>query len=277
MRVGMDRAIAVLECPLSDAMKVPVRGADPIREAPLGRVAGRDELFRNQQRTLNRQVGRPHRKTDPHHPRRQGLARVKEPRVADRKSGYMLESTRPVARKDSKRVGTFSLSLRVCHLWSMNSRCHSSRQSTPHSWRPNTVSRSISSARAAGSNNPRSRLRRLVSVSVTNSRTGPPVIHSFNGTGNPILSLRLRIASGILPATASRNTCLVRPPRNLIRGGIEATRSTMRVSSKGTRDSRETAMLTRSSTCSSAGSNVFRSKWVILLKYDFVSGWLNVL
>ena len=67
---------------------------------------------------------------------------------------------------------------------------------------------------------------------------------------------------------ARLKTCFIVPSLNFTSAGIVAASSTSSWSSSGTRDSRPCAMLTRSSTCSSAGSSVLKSKWVILSKYD---------
>ncbi len=72
-----------------------------------------------------------------------------------------------------------------------------------------------------------------------------PGIPSCRGDRARLQASRLR--------TARLNRYFISPPRNLMAGGTRAIKSTMRGSSSGTRDSSDTAMLTRSSTCSSDG------------------------
>ena len=109
--------------------------------------------------------------------------------------------------------------------------------------------------------------RRLASrrLSTTNSRTAPArPSHSCSGTGKPILSgARDRRRGSERREAPSCSTCFRWPSLNLTSAGIVAASSTSGWSSSGTRDSSPCAMLTRSSTCSSAGSSVLKSKWVI--------------
>ena len=58
------------------------------------------------------------------------------------------------------------------------------------------------------------------------------------------------------------------PFLNFTSAGIVAAKSTTAWSTNGTRDSRPWAIETRSSICSSAGSSVLKSKWVMESKYD---------
>ena len=107
-------------------------------------------------------------------------------------------------------------------------------------------------------------------ISSTKSRTAPgsrdPLL---SGTGKPILSVRSRDRRwhGLARAPA-RSTCFIVPFLNLMSDGIVAASSTSGGSRNGTRDSSPCAMLTRSSTWSSAGRSVLKSKWVIESKYD---------
>src|SRR5215213_7377740 len=165
-------------------------------------------------------------------------------------------------------TGTSLVRRRSSPARSWNARCHSSSESRPQSLRPNrgspsscarTLRLSITSRPSAACDD---------RTSVTKSRTGPGCeSQSCRGTGKPILSRRSRISCGRNDAKALLRTCFRCPSRNLTSAGIVAASSTSGWSSNGTRDSRPCAMLTRSSTWSSAGRSVLKSKCVIESKY----------
>ena len=52
-------------------------------------------------------------------------------------------------------------------------------------------------------------------------------IHSFNGTGKPILSVRCKIVGGSVYSIAFRSRCFIRPSLNLMFEGAVAANSTI--------------------------------------------------
>src|SRR5438132_3598818 len=110
---------------------------------------------------------------------------------------------------------------------SWNNCCQSSKERNPQSLRPNLGSRLKPANTFRLSTNSRPKACGEEKRSPTNSLTIPSSVnHSCNGTGKPILSLRLAMDEGKAVRRAALSTCFISPSLNLILEGMVAASST---------------------------------------------------